>query len=76
MERNQPYFDNINPAKGETYSLIPDSDERDIEITTAAFQSWSNMAVAKRSDIFFFNPIRELLNQAGVNRIKFSNNIL
>lgn len=49
------YFDNINPATGEVYSLIPDSDECDVEIAvaaaTAAFQAWSNMAVAKRSDI-------------------------
>jgi len=49
------YFDNINPAKGEVYSLIPDSDERDVEIAvaaaTSAFYEWSSMPVAKRSDI-------------------------
>ena len=49
------YLDNINPATGEVYSLIPDSDERDVEVAvvaaTAAFRDWSNMPVAKRSDI-------------------------
>ena len=30
------YLDNINPATGETYSLIPDSDETDVN---AAVQS-------------------------------------
>ena len=25
------YFDNFNPATGEVYSLIPDSDERDVK---------------------------------------------
>ncbi len=25
------YLDNFNPATGEVYSLIPDSDERDVE---------------------------------------------
>ncbi len=49
------YIDNINPATGEVYSLIPDSDERDVELAVAAakaaFQAWSNMPVAQRSDI-------------------------
>lgn len=49
------YFDNINPATGEIYSLIPDSDERDVETATAAataaFQEWSTMPVTKRSSI-------------------------
>ena len=26
------YLDNFNPAAGEVYSLIPDSDERDVEL--------------------------------------------
>ncbi len=52
---SKTYIDNINPATGEVYSLIPDSDERDVELATAAaaaaFIEWSNMPVAKRSDI-------------------------
>jgi aminomuconate-semialdehyde/2-hydroxymuconate-6-semialdehyde dehydrogenase len=49
------YLDNINPATGEVYSLIPDSDEKDVEeavkAATAAFPGWSTMPVSKRSDI-------------------------
>lgn len=49
------YIDNVNPATGEVYSLIPDSDERDVELAVTAAESarenWGNMPVAKRSDI-------------------------
>ena len=49
------YLDNINPATGEVYSLIPDSDERDVELAVAAAQKvfplWSMMAKEKRSAI-------------------------
>jgi aminomuconate-semialdehyde/2-hydroxymuconate-6-semialdehyde dehydrogenase len=49
------YIDNVNPATGEVYSLIPDSDERDVELAVSAareaFHDWSNMPVSKRSDI-------------------------
>src|SRR5437764_14255910 len=49
------YFDNINPATGEAYSLIPDSDENDVQAAVdaagKAFEKWSTMPVAKRSDI-------------------------
>jgi len=49
------YLDNINPATGEVYSLIPDSDEKDVEeavkAAKAAFPGWSTMPVSKRSDI-------------------------
>ena len=41
------YLDNYNPAIGEVYSLIPDSDERDVEKAVAAaknaFPLWSRM---------------------------------
>ena len=30
------YFENIEPAKGEAYSLIPDSDESDVNLAVAA----------------------------------------
>ncbi len=59
------YFDNINPATGEVYSLIPDSDERDVEIAVVAaavaFPEWSNMPVAKRSNILL--KISELIEK-------------
>lgn len=49
------YLDNYNPATGKVYSLIPDSDERDVQLAvdaaTTAFPAWSNMPAAKRSDI-------------------------
>ncbi|MCX6290937.1 MAG: aldehyde dehydrogenase [Bacteroidetes bacterium] len=49
------FLDNINPSTGEVYSFIPDSDERDVELAVraaaAAFAGWSNLPVAKRSDI-------------------------
>ena len=49
------YIDNVNPATGEVYSLIPDSDERDVQLAVnaagAAFEKWSSMPVAERSNI-------------------------
>src|SRR3569832_354620 len=49
------YFDNINPATSEVYSLIPDSDGQDVELAVQAaqkaFAGWSTMAAAKRSGI-------------------------
>ena len=47
------YLDNYNPAKGEIYSLIPDSDEKDVEMAVAAakdaFAAWSELPIDKRS---------------------------
>ena len=47
------YLDNYNPSTGEVYSLIPDSDERDVALATeaaeAAFPEWSSMPKEKRS---------------------------
>ncbi|MDQ3181707.1 MAG: aldehyde dehydrogenase [Acidobacteriota bacterium] len=49
------YLDNYNPAIGEVYSLIPDSDERDVEKAVEAaknaFPIWSRMSAEKRHDI-------------------------
>lgn len=49
------YLDNYNPSTGEVYSLIPDSDKRDIEkaVTAAknAFPIWSKMSAEERHDI-------------------------
>jgi aminomuconate-semialdehyde/2-hydroxymuconate-6-semialdehyde dehydrogenase len=51
------YIDNFNPAIGEVYSLIPDSDEKDIELAVQAaekaFPSWSVTPVEERSKILF-----------------------
>lgn len=49
------YIDNYNPATGKVYSLIPDSDERDVqfavEAATAAFPAWSVTSKEERSKI-------------------------
>jgi aminomuconate-semialdehyde/2-hydroxymuconate-6-semialdehyde dehydrogenase len=49
------YLDNIDPSVGKVYSLIPDSDERDVEVATkaakAAFKSWANTPKETRSRI-------------------------
>ncbi len=49
------YIDNIDPSRGKVYSLIPDSDERDVLEATAAakaaFKGWSNTPKETRSRI-------------------------
>ena len=49
------YLDNFNPAIGQVYSLIPDSDERDVakavEAAKKAFPIWSKMSAEARHDI-------------------------
>jgi len=60
--QSKNYIDNINPATGEVYSLIPDSDEKDVQLAvdaaTAAFPAWSTMPVAKRSGILLKKPLK------------------
>ena len=49
------YIDNYEPATGQVYSLIPDSDDRDVELAVEAaekaFPIWSNMSNEERSKI-------------------------
>ncbi|CAN5591287.1 aldehyde dehydrogenase [soil metagenome] len=49
------YLDNINPSTGEIYSLIADSDDRDVhlavEAARAAFPLWSTTSAEARHDI-------------------------
>ncbi len=49
------YLDNFNPATGEVYSLIPDSDERDVESAVeaakTAFPAWSATSPEERFTI-------------------------
>ncbi len=51
---SENYLDNFNPACGEIYSLIPDSDERDVEraveAAKKAFPVWSKMSAETRHD--------------------------
>jgi aminomuconate-semialdehyde/2-hydroxymuconate-6-semialdehyde dehydrogenase len=49
------YIDNVNPALGEVYSLIPDSDKQDVEkavdAAKAAFKDWSGKSIHDRAKI-------------------------
>ncbi len=49
------YLDNYNPATAEVYSLIPDSDERDVqaavEAAKQAFPIWSKTSAEQRHDV-------------------------
>jgi aminomuconate-semialdehyde/2-hydroxymuconate-6-semialdehyde dehydrogenase len=49
------YLENINPAEGKVYSLIPDSDESDVALATeaaqAAFPGWSSLPNAQRAAV-------------------------
>jgi len=51
---SENYLDNFNPATGEVYSLIPDSDEKDVESAVEAarnaFPAWSKMSAEQRHD--------------------------
>jgi aminomuconate-semialdehyde/2-hydroxymuconate-6-semialdehyde dehydrogenase len=46
------YLDNVNPATGEVYSLVPDSDEADVQAAVKAaaeaFPTWSQTSVEVR----------------------------
>ncbi len=46
------YLDNFDPSTGQVYSLIPDSDERDVQIAvdaaSAAFPAWSKTPLEER----------------------------
>jgi aminomuconate-semialdehyde/2-hydroxymuconate-6-semialdehyde dehydrogenase len=49
------YLDNFNPATAEVYSLIPDSDERDVELAVdaakRAFPAWKQTSNEERFEI-------------------------
>lgn len=49
------YIDNFEPATGEVYSLIPNSNEKDVELAVQAaekaFPIWSKMTIEERSEI-------------------------
>ena len=59
------YLDNYDPSTGAIYSLIPDSDERDVneavDAAREAFAGWSSLAVEKRSS--FLQRIAELIDR-------------
>lgn len=59
------YLDNINPAEGKVYSLLPDSDFNDVqkavEAASNAFLFWSAMTASKRAEILL--KIAELIDR-------------
>ncbi len=59
------FIDNINPATGEVYGQIPNSNEKDIQIAVQAaqkaFVSWSVTTAEKRFSIL--NRIAELIDE-------------
>lgn len=59
------YIDNFNPAIGEVYSLIPDSDMRDVEnavqAASSAFPAWSGLSAQTRTSYLF--RIADLIEQ-------------
>ena len=73
---SKTYIDNFNPATGEVYSLIPDSDERDVEqavaAADAAFPGWSRLSVTKRSNILL--KIADLIEK-NIDRLALAESI-
>jgi len=59
------YLDNIEPATGKPYSLVPDSDGKDVELAVAAaekaFPGWSQTTAAERSRVLL--RIAELIER-------------
>ncbi|MDQ3046475.1 MAG: aldehyde dehydrogenase [Bacteroidota bacterium] len=72
----QQYIDNYNPSTGKVYSLIPDSDEKDVELATAAalkaFPTWSNTPKDERSRIML--KISSLIEQ-NLDRLSIAESI-
>lgn len=61
------YLQNYNPATGEVYSLLPDSDERDVQAAVdaahTAFSAWASLPVAERSSILL--TLADLIDRDG-----------
>lgn len=51
------YFDNSDPSTGAVYGIVPDSDERDVQLAVnaarEAFEGWSKTPPDERSKIMF-----------------------
>jgi aminomuconate-semialdehyde/2-hydroxymuconate-6-semialdehyde dehydrogenase len=65
------YFDNFEPATGQVYSTIPDSDAQDVELAykaaNDAFESWSNTTLD-----FRFETIMKLVRLIEQNHHKLA----
>lgn len=62
---NKKYIDNFNPATGNVYSQVADSDKNDIDLAyhsaKNAFKVWSNKTVQERANYLY--KIAELLEE-------------
>lgn len=62
---SQQYLENVDPSTGKVYSLIADSDQRDVALATEAahkvFPIWSAMPAEKRSQLML--KIADLIDQ-------------
>ncbi|MES2526816.1 MAG: aldehyde dehydrogenase [Bdellovibrionota bacterium] len=63
--QNGKYLDNVNPATGEVYSLVPDSQESDVKKAVAAakkaFPAWSALSPKERS--VYLSKISDLITK-------------
>ena len=54
---NKNYIDNIEPATGQVYGQIPNSDDADVELAVEAaekaFPSWQAMPTEQRADVLY-----------------------
>jgi aminomuconate-semialdehyde/2-hydroxymuconate-6-semialdehyde dehydrogenase len=59
------FIDNVNPATGEVYGQVPDSNEKDVnaavDAAKRAFEGWSNTSVEERFRIL--NRIADLVDE-------------
>ena len=59
------YLENFNPAKGEVYSFIPDSNEKDVELAVMAAKNaskaWGETSKEERSNVLI--KISHLINE-------------
>jgi aminomuconate-semialdehyde/2-hydroxymuconate-6-semialdehyde dehydrogenase len=59
------YLDNFNPAEGKVYSLVPDSDVKDVDLAyqaaSNAFPAWSSLSPESRAT--FLNKIADLIDR-------------
>lgn len=66
------WLNNFNPANGEIYSQIPDSNHEDVELAfvsaTNAFKDWSNTPAEKKFKII--NKIAELIDENSLELAK------
>jgi aminomuconate-semialdehyde/2-hydroxymuconate-6-semialdehyde dehydrogenase len=74
------YIDNFDPSVGKTYSLTPDSDDRDVnkavEAASKAFPEWSVLPAEKRSQMMLkisdkiLNDLEELARAESIDNGK------